>query len=326
MWTLQTVKESQKRLEALPWKRGVRNEGPVYRRDTWLKGHGGHKGYRVENYFYEKEAAMTLGLPIIPWYRAVVGLWAESDDGIVMKCHNVYEGKETGRPKSYRRMQLTFDVGRPWVCTDRRTGEIVGNYVFNAKEFIAKRAWAYSKPVTWLEQQLKRPSVRNALARYVYLYVQRGGLFTDEDIDLLCSVFFPVRYKAGTIYDKRRFLTWHLSRFSFIRELLNNMIAEAFKKKGLTLDRAVSMLEDAYNKAEIMDDPKTMRDIASQIIGVHEKAWEEERKMSQMELFDPGDDFKDLIQAQPAHHLPQETEDMLEKAAAAIDVNTVNIS
>ena len=308
--TRERVEAAMSHLSTLKWERGVQGEGPVWRRCSWSKEKGKYMAW-----LYEQAAADVMGITYKPWYMAEPGEWGCSDDGVVQQCRTVYRSPEPTRcltPRVYWRKQVAYPCGRPWVCVNKETGLVHGNYVFNVKEFIAKRAWAYHKPVSWMEGMLQRKTVRRNLALYVHIYYVRAGVFTDDDIDRLCEAFFPAKHE--TLYNKRYFLQWHISRFSFVKTLLDEMIRDAFNKQGFTLGHAISMMKDAYEKARDVDDPKTMLAIARDVIEVHKDAMEKEYAGD--DGFDVGMELSGLLSGpQDAHVLPADQEERLLLAA-----------
>lgn len=220
-----------------PWRMGIHGM-----RDIWLvcKRSRQPKGntfyWRKDRYYvYTEEAARTLGITFIDWFRVrEAGQHGLSDDGYVSQCIRV---NELVNKEGEATVELTWPTAKMFL---RQKGD---SYLFRPWELMKysdKKYWNGRRPEDYWRMFLRRKNVQEGIQMLVRVYVQRFGQLTDADALIIFKTLWPKRKLIGR---PSTYINVFLNNNLGIRQYVERMIRQAFTEVNLTPETAARELK-----------------------------------------------------------------------------------
>lgn len=133
---------------------------------------------RPEEYpVYTAAEAEAKGIEAVDWPFVDVGEWALSDDGYVLRCHDIYEmDREDGVS-----LQFKMTSGRPIAVLDEDMTTVRKSADYCFLEFMRTGGHQYSRPQTWQEAEARKTRTVRACRMWASVFIIRQGPPKKED-------------------------------------------------------------------------------------------------------------------------------------------------
>jgi uncharacterized protein (DUF2267 family) len=143
--------------------------------------------YRIERRFgggaaqaypvYTTTEAREEGLDVKDWPRVDIGEWGQTDDGYVLRCHDIYEMER----REGVALQFKFTSGRPIAVLDEDMQTVRKAPDFRFLDYLRTGGHQYSKPQTWQEREAKKTRTERACKAWAAFWILRDGKLRDRD-------------------------------------------------------------------------------------------------------------------------------------------------
>jgi len=145
--------------------------------------------YRIERRFggtwdtypvFTVAEAKKRGLTVVDWPLVDVGEWGRTDDGYVMRCHDIYEMEKR---KGYS-LQFKFTTGRPIAQFYDSGGgprEVHRTNDFEFLDYLRTGGYQFSKAQTWQQREAKKTRTERACQAWAQFWILRDGELQDSD-------------------------------------------------------------------------------------------------------------------------------------------------
>jgi len=133
---------------------------------------------RPEEYpVYTAAEAEAKGLDPVDWPLVDVGEWALSDDGYVLRCHEIYEmDRQDGVS-----LQFKMTSGRPIAVLDEDMTTVRKSQDYHFLEYMRTGGHQYSRPQTWQEAEARKTRTVRACRMWASVFIMRQGQLKEQD-------------------------------------------------------------------------------------------------------------------------------------------------
>jgi hypothetical protein len=266
--------------------------------------------YKITRYFnnqkkqypvFPQEEADDLGLSYRHWILVEEDGWGISDDGYVMRCHNIYrmDVKKEGRYT----LQFTFTVGRPMAQFRIEDDTMIGDPTFDFLPYLEKGGgFSHSTPTTWQEHEARKTRTKNAVWLYAHLFIARRGRLTDEDWGLIGEVHRPDQDQPARAAKR-------LFRQDTIKDMADDEVARILNENGETPQDLVQKYNDLFEMCLEAGHSSTGLELIRDLRDMHGMKPQEKQVETgfSFEMFTDSDpqEQKDGLPAQPAKEVKQ---------------------